>query len=1115
MGITGSITASNKTYDASTAATIATRSLSGVLGTDAVSYAGGTATFGNKNVGTGKTVTGTGLSLSGADAGSYTVNSTATTTANITALGITGSITANGKTYDANTAATIATRSLSGVIAPDVVSYVGGTASFNNKNVGTGKTVTATSLSLSGADAGNYTVNSTATTTADITALGITGSITANSKTYDANTAATIATRSLTGVLGTDAVSYTGGTATFGDKNVGTGKTVTGTGLSLSGADAGNYTVNSTATTTADIAAQGITGSITANSKTYDATTAATIATRSLTGVLGTDAVSYTGGTATFGDKNVGTSKSVAATGLSLSGADAGNYTVNSTATTTADITVLGIAGSITANSKTYDASTVATIATRSLTGVLGTDAVSYTGGTATFGNKNVGTGKTVTGTGLGLSGADAGNYTVNTTATTTANIIALGITGSITAGNKVYDGSAAATILTRALAGVLGTDVVSYVGGVASFGNKNVGTGKTVTGTGLSLSGADAGNYTVNSTATTLADITLRSLTVSATGVNKVYDGVTAATVTLSDNRVSGDVFTDSYSGAAFADANVGVGKPVSVSGISIAGTDAPNYSANTTASTTANIAIAGTTALATATAGSPQYSDMATFTATLTPASLGSSGPTATSVTFFVGTQNMGTVSLVAGGGTLTATLTTPLLEPVPFGASPTLQMAPGSHAVSAVFGGINPNFSVTNPSTSLTISPEDARATYTGALFASTSSASSGAATVTLSATIQDITAVTGDPAYDANSGDIRNAKVTFINRDNSSVIASNLPVGLVSASDTKTGTATFNWNVDIGTASSQSYTIGVIVNNYYTRNVSDEDAVITVSKPLSDFITGGGYLLLTSSAGLYAGGAGTRNNFGFNVKYNKSNTNLQGNINTIVRNSGRVYQIKGNSMTSLSVNATSTSTGTAVFNGKASIQDITDPLSPIGIDGNATLQVTMTDAGEPGTDDKIGITVWNKAGGMWFSSKWDGTKTVEQLLAGGNLQVRSSSVASKGVTTASGAPIAESAEPIPTEYAMFQNFPNPFRVSTQFRFDLPERSRVRIGVYDILGREIASLADGEMDAGRYQRSWQGVDRAGRSLTAGVYFLRMQAIAPDGAKKLVATRKVLLAE
>ena len=85
-------------------------------------------------------------------------------------------------------------------------------------------------------------------------------------------------------------------------------------------------------------------------------------------------------------------------------------------------------------------------------------------------------------------------------------------------------------------------------------------------------------------------------------------------------------------------------------------------------------------------------------------------------------------------------------------------------------------------------------------------------------------------------------------------------------------------------------------------------------------------------------------------------------------------------------------------TATFNGKASIQDITDPLNVLSIDGNATLQVTMTDRGEPGSNDTIGITVWNKAGGLWFSSNWvtaSPPKTAEQTLGsspgGGNIAV----------------------------------------------------------------------------------------------------------------------------
>ena len=59
---------------------------------------------------------------------------------------------------------------------------------------------------------------------------------------------------------------------------------------------------------------------------------------------------------------------------------------------------------------------------------------------------------------------------------------------------------------------------------------------------------------------------------------------------------------------------------------------------------------------------------------------------------------------------------------------------------------------------------------------------------------------------------------------------------------------------------------------------------------------------------------------------------------------------------------------------------------------GDTGRAVLQVTMTDRGEPGRTDSIAVTVWNRSGGLWFTSRWDGVRTVEQELAGGNLIVR---------------------------------------------------------------------------------------------------------------------------
>src|SRR4029077_110914 len=123
------------------------------------------------------------------------------------------------------------------------------------------------------------------------------------------------------------------------------------------------------------------------------------------------------------------------------------------------------------------------------------------------------------------------------------------------------------------------------------TYDTKNVGGGKTLTPAGTVTDGNSGNNYSYTFATVATGTISQRALTVSATGVNKGYDGTTTASVTLADNRVSGDVFTDSFGAASFADKNIGTGKAVSVSGISISGTDAGNYSFNTTASTTANI--------------------------------------------------------------------------------------------------------------------------------------------------------------------------------------------------------------------------------------------------------------------------------------------------------------------------------------------------------------------------------------------------------------------------------------------------------------------------------------------------------------------------------------------
>ena len=112
-----------------------------------------------------------------------------------------------------------------------------------------------------------------------------------------------------------------------------------------------------------------------------------------------------------------------------------------------------------------------------------------------------------------------------------------------------------------------------------AAFSDPNVGNGKSISVTGISLLGSDAGNYSVASTGSTTANITARSLTVTADASDKVYDGNTTASVTYSDNRISGDDVSVSGT-ATFDNENVGSGKTVSISGISLSGDDAGNYS-------------------------------------------------------------------------------------------------------------------------------------------------------------------------------------------------------------------------------------------------------------------------------------------------------------------------------------------------------------------------------------------------------------------------------------------------------------------------------------------------------------------------------------------------------
>jgi hypothetical protein len=277
--------------------------------------------------------------------------------------------------------------------------------------------------------------------------------------------------------------------------------------------------------------------------------------------------------------------------------------------------------------------------------------------------------------------------------------------------------------------------------------------------------------------------------------------------------------------------------------------------------------------------------------------------------------------------------------------------------------------------------------------------------GNATVTLRATIQDITAIlASDPAYDPNAGDIRNAKVTFTASGGSlSAGCANIPVTLLVASDTTTGSVSCTGTFSSGNGGSMEYQITTTVSGYYTDTTSNVPTVIEVADNTGQFITGGGYLVEAKSAGSTPAANPSKMNFGFNVKYNSKGTNPQGHINVIYRNGGHVYQIKTTATdtfgTALKLNGgtatcagppSATCWGLASWSSKANLTDVTNPNSPVSLGGGWSLQMSMTDKGEPGKDDSIALTLWNGST-LVFSSNWDGAKTPEQVLGGGNLVV----------------------------------------------------------------------------------------------------------------------------
>ena len=85
---------------------------------------------------------------------------------------------------------------------------------------------------------------------------------------------------------------------------------------------------------------------------------------------------------------------------------------------------------------------------------------------------------------------------------------------------------------------------------------------------------------------------------------------------------------------------------------------------------------------------------------------------------------------------------------------------------------------------------------------------------------------------------------------------------------------------------------------------------------------------------------------------------------------------------------------------------------------------------------------------------------------------------------------------SVQSTPTEFALLQNFPNPFNPETTIKYNLAEGANVQLRIYNVVGQVVRTLVAEQQGAGRYTVRWNGTDDRGVSVSSGIYFYQIAA-------------------
>ena len=272
------------------------------------------------------------------------------------------------------------------------------------------------------------------------------------------------------------------------------------------------------------------------------------------------------------------------------------------------------------------------------------------------------------------------------------------------------------------------------------------------------------------------------------------------------------------------------------------------------------------------------------------------------------------------------------------------------------------------------------------------------------------------------------------------------------------------------------------------------VGGMDAFVVIYDPFAGFVTGGGWI--NSPAGAYAPDPTLtgKANFGFVSKYQKGKSTPDGETEFQFKVAsldfhGAVYDwlvISG---------ARAQYQGSGTINGAGDYAFMLTAIDGQISGGGGTDKFRMKII-----DKSTSTVVYDNQMGM--SDSGDPTT----VLGGGSIVIHPK-------PGAPGAPGGEVSAPRPAEYALSQNRPNPFGLLAEVQYSLPERSQVRIELYDLAGRRLTSLVDGAMEAGVHSATLTRQGSNANRLSEGVYFLRMTANSLEGGRHFAATRKVLV--